>query len=95
MHKIDQQLDKFRIILPETVPPLFNYLPYVIAGNMVFVAGQVPIGGDQEFKGKVGLDVDMDTATKAAQQCAVNILTQIRDAVNGCLLYTSPSPRDA
>ena len=69
--------------LPESAPPLFNYVPYVTAGNMVFVAGQVPIGGAREYKGKVEIDVDMETAQEAAQQCALNILRQISDAVEG------------
>jgi len=68
--------------LPESVPPLFNYVPYVTTGNIVFVAGQVPIGGDHPFKGKVGVDVDLQTAQAAARQCALNILRQVGDAVS-------------
>ena len=73
--------------LPESAPPLFNYVPYVVAGKMVFVAGQVPIGVSEEiqknYKGKVGQDVNMETAQNAARQCALNILRQISDAVEG------------
>lgn len=69
--------------LPESAPPLFNYVPYVVAGNMVFIAGQVPIGGTKDYKGKVGSDVDMETAVGAAKQCALNILRQVSDAVDG------------
>lgn len=80
---VEQNLKDLGLQLPESVPPLFNYVPYVVAGNMVFVAGQVPIGGAQEYKGKVGVDMDMETAQEAAKQCALNILTQVRDAVEG------------
>ena len=83
MSDVEANLKSAGFELPESAPPLFNYVPYVVAGNMVFVAGQVPIGGKQEFKGKVGLDVDMDTAKQAAEQCALNILTQVKDAVGG------------
>ena len=83
MSSVEEKLNALGLKLPESAPPLFNYVPYVVSGNMVFIAGQVPIGGDQEFKGKVGIDVDMGTAAKAAQQCALNILTQVRDAING------------
>jgi len=69
--------------LPESAPPLFNYLPFTVAGNMVFVAGQVPIGGQKDFKGKVGVNIDMETAQEAATQCGLNILRQVCDAVNG------------
>lgn len=83
MSRVDSKLKELGYTLPEAVPPLFNYVPYVTAGNMVFIAGQVPIGGDKEFKGKVGIDLDMETAQEAAVQCALNILTQVRDAVDG------------
>lgn len=82
MSDVENKLSELGFKLPESAPPLFNYVPYVVAGNMVFVAGQVPIGGTQEFKGKVGIDVDMETASAAAQQCALNILRQVGDAVN-------------
>jgi enamine deaminase RidA (YjgF/YER057c/UK114 family) len=83
MSTVEAKLEELGHTLPESVPPLFNYVPYVTAGNMVFVAGQVPIGGKCEYKGKVGMDVDMETAQQAAVQCGLNILTQIRDAVDG------------
>jgi enamine deaminase RidA (YjgF/YER057c/UK114 family) len=82
MSDVIANLEKLGLVLPESAPPLFNYVPYVTAGNMVFVAGQVPIGGDQDFKGKVGVDVDMETAQQAATQCGLNILRQVGDAVN-------------
>ena len=82
MSDVIANLEKMGLKLPESAPPLFNYVPYVTAGNMVFVAGQVPIGGEKEYKGKVGEDVDMDTAQEAARQCALNILRQVCDAVD-------------
>lgn len=83
MSDVAANLEKLGHKLPESAPPLFNYVPYVTAGNMVFVAGQVPIGGAEDFKGKVGVDVDMDTARRAAEQCCLNILRQVCDAVEG------------
>ena len=80
---VEDKLAKIGHQLPESAPPLFNYVPFVTAGNMVFVAGQVPIGGKENFKGKVGVDVDMETAKHAAEQCALNILRQVCDAVDG------------
>ncbi len=83
MSDVIANLKERGFILPESAPPLFNYLPFVTAGNMVFVAGQVPIGSDQDFKGKVGIDVDMQTAGAAAEQCGLNVLRQVCDAVEG------------
>ena len=83
MADIEEKLQNMGLSLPESAPPLFNYIPYVITGSLVFIAGQVPIGGKKNYKGKVGVDVDMQTAQEAAVQCGLNILTHIKDAVNG------------
>ncbi|HPD82998.1 MAG: RidA family protein [Alphaproteobacteria bacterium] len=83
MSNVIANLEALGLKLPESAPPLFNYVPYVTTGNMVFVAGQVPIGGTRDYKGKVGVDIDMETAQEAARQCALNILRQISDAVDG------------
>ncbi len=83
MSNVIANLEKHGLKLPESAPALFNYLPYVVTGNMVFIAGQVPIGGTREYKGKVGVDVDIETAQEAAQLCGLNILTQISAAIDG------------
>jgi len=85
MSDVIVRLEAKGLELPESAPPLFNYVPYVVAGNMVFVAGQVPIGCENPelYKGKVGSKIDMETAEAAATQCGLNILRQISDAVDG------------
>lgn len=87
MSDVINNLENLGLKLPESAPPLFNYVPYVIAGNMVFIAGQVPIGGvDKEgnaFKGALGANMDIETASVAATQCGLNILRQVHDAVDG------------
>lgn len=83
MSNVESKLKELGLELPESAPPLFNYIPWSVAGSMVFVAGQVPIGGKREYKGKVGIDIDMETAQEAAQLCALNILSQVNAAVGG------------
>src|SRR4051812_20903503 len=43
-------------------------------GSLVFTSGQIPSLQDVAIKGKVGADVDLATAQKAAEVCAVNCL---------------------
>ncbi len=43
-------------------------------GNTVYTSGQIPILGDVNIKGKVGADIDLETARKAAEICAFNCL---------------------
>ena len=41
MHSIDKQLEKIGLQLPTPPPPQGHYLPWVISGNLVFLAGQI------------------------------------------------------
>jgi len=45
-----------------------------VVGNLVYTSGQVPILGETVITGKVGSQVDLDTAKKAAEICAYNCL---------------------
>jgi enamine deaminase RidA (YjgF/YER057c/UK114 family) len=70
--------------LPDVAPPLFNYVPYVISGSLVFIAGQVPfLNGQKMYLGRLGENMDVAAGQKAAQVCALNLLANLRDAVAG------------
>jgi len=49
----------------------------VKVGNLVFTSGQIPALGDFKIQGKVGADIDLATAQKAAEICAVNCLRAV------------------
>ena len=83
---IDARLKELGIVLPEPASPAGNYVPYVTAGNLVFISGQLPIGPNGvECRGKAGTDVSIDDAQKAARLCGINILAQLRAALGGDL----------
>jgi enamine deaminase RidA (YjgF/YER057c/UK114 family) len=83
MGKIDQKLAELGIVLPIAAKPVANYVPWVKSGNLVFIAGQLPFkDGKLVHKGQIFL---ASTGAAAAQQCAVNILSQLRDACDGDL----------
>jgi len=46
-------------------------------GNLVFTSGQIPSLNGTQIKGKVGADIDLATARKAAEICAFNCLRAI------------------
>ncbi len=74
------------IELPEAAAPVANYVPYVIAGGLLFISGQVPIhNGKLMFAGKVGADIFIPEAQMAARQCALNVLAQAKVALGGDL----------
>lgn len=86
MSKIAARLKELGITLPEPSTPVASYVPFVISGNMVFIAGQLPRDkGQVAAVGRVGADVDLATAQKAAEICGLNILAQLNVACGGDL----------
>jgi enamine deaminase RidA (YjgF/YER057c/UK114 family) len=78
------KLKELGLELPAVAAPAANYVPYVIAGKMIFVAGQIPfLNGQTMHLGRVGETMTPEKATEAAQACALNILAQVNEAVGG------------
>ena len=84
--KIDARLKELGIVLPESIPPAANYVPWVRTGNLLFIAGQVPVReGKDIHTGKLGADITMEQGQECARQCAINIISQVRNALDGDL----------
>lgn len=79
---IEQKIAELGIEIPEAPTPLAAYIPAIARGNMVFTAGQLPmLNGQLLYEGKVGADVSLEEAIKAAETCAVNCLSVIKAEV--------------
>jgi enamine deaminase RidA (YjgF/YER057c/UK114 family) len=75
----EQRLAELGLVLPDVVTPLASYVPAVRSGSYVYTSGQVPIvNGQMAVTGKVGADVDAETAKAAARTCALNALAAVR-----------------
>jgi enamine deaminase RidA (YjgF/YER057c/UK114 family) len=86
MSKIDDRLKELGITLPAPPVPVASYVPYVISGKLVFIAGQIPLGPDgPTFVGKLGADMSVEDGRAAAQLCALNLLAQLKAACDGDL----------
>ena len=87
--QIEARLAELGIELSGPPPaPGANYVPFVVAGDLVYVSGQVPMtaaGLSTLIKGKVGADMDIPAAAAAARLCAVNLLAQVKVACGGDL----------
>ena len=80
--EIEARLQELGLELPEAAAPVANYVPYVIDGKQLWVAGQVPFwNGSIKYTGVVGEDVSVDDAVDAARVCALNILAQTKAAL--------------
>lgn len=83
---IASRLEKLGIVLPAAAAAAANYVPYVLHGNQLIIAGQLPIeGGEKKFIGRLGENISIDDGKKAARLCAINIIAQINAALGGDL----------
>lgn len=76
---IEKRLAELGITLPDSSPPKAMYIPVKQTGNLLFVAGQIPVkDGVMLHPGHVGEEVSLEQAQEAAAQCIVNMLSALR-----------------
>ncbi len=85
MSKIEDRLNELGVVLPQPVAPVANYVPFVRSGNLAHISGQISLDASGGIKGTVGVDVDLETAQKAARLCGINLLAQMKAACDGDL----------
>lgn len=86
MPRIETRLAELGLTLPEPSTPVANYIPFTIAGRIVFVSGQIPRKGGAIWPvGRCGDDVSMQDAREAARLCFLAVLAHARTAAEGDL----------
>ena len=85
MSKVEDRLSAAGIVLPTPNAPVANYVPFVRAGDLVHISGQVSVDASGGVRGVVGEDVDFDKAVAAARICGINLLAQMKAACDGDL----------
>ncbi|MGJ8622072.1 MAG: RidA family protein [Yoonia sp.] len=83
MSVIETKLAELGVTLPDAPAPAANYVPYVIAGDMVYVSGQISANTDGMIKGKLGDDMTAEAGAEAAKTCAISLLAQLKAACGG------------
>ncbi|MGO4596716.1 RidA family protein [Terrabacter sp. 2RAF25] len=82
MSAVEDRLSELGLTVPEVVPPVAAYVPVVREGDLVFTSGQLPmVDGSLAATGKVGADVDAETAKSLAATCALNAIAAIKSEV--------------
>ncbi len=70
------------LTLPPAPAPLGNYVPFRLAGNLLFLSGVGPRHPNGSLTtGKVGTDVTIEQGYDAAKMCGLNLLVNIIAAV--------------
>jgi enamine deaminase RidA (YjgF/YER057c/UK114 family) len=81
----EARLAALNLVLPTPVSPVANYVPFVRAGSVVHMSGQVSLDASGGVRGVVGEDVDLDRAKAAARLCGLNLIAQMKAACDGDL----------
>ncbi|MDR3536768.1 MAG: RidA family protein [Acetobacteraceae bacterium] len=77
-----ERLASLGLTLPPSPAPLGNYVPFRLAGNLLFLSGVGPRHPDGSLTtGKVGTDVTLEQGYEAAKMCGLNLLVNIITAV--------------
>lgn len=65
--------------IPAVAKPVAAYVPAVRSGAYVYTSGQLPmVDGKLAATGKVGAEIDPDTAKDLARTCGLNALAAVR-----------------
>ncbi len=82
MQTIEDRLLQLGITLPPLPAAMANYLPFTLAGNLLYVSGQGPKTQDGDWvRGQVGKDLTVQQAYEAARLTGIQILA----VANGAL----------
>ena len=80
----EKNISDLGLTLPQAAAAAANYVPYVISGNPIIIAGQIPfLNGERMHQGRLGENFSLEHGQEAARACALNILAQLRAAVQG------------
>jgi enamine deaminase RidA (YjgF/YER057c/UK114 family) len=78
----DQRLADLGLTLPSPTKPIGNYVPFRLAGNLLFLSGVGPRRADETMiTGKIGGNLTLEQGYEAAKLCGLNLLVNMIAAV--------------
>jgi len=81
---LDDRLVALGIKLPAVSGPFGAYVPAKRVGNLIYVAGQLPMkDGQLMATGKVPSKTSLEQAREAAKQCIINALAAVQSIPGG------------
>lgn len=79
---VETRLKALGYELPPAPKPGANYVPFLIAGDQLFISGQIAKAADGTvLSGTLGAGLDVAAGQAAARLCALNILAQAKSAL--------------
>ena len=77
----DARLKELGIVLPPLPKPVANYVPYRLAGNILYLSGQGPRENGVSLVGKLGADITLEEGYRRARIVGLGLLSATRDAL--------------
>jgi enamine deaminase RidA (YjgF/YER057c/UK114 family) len=77
----EARLKELGLVLPALPKPGGNYLPYRIAGNLLFLSGQGPRNENGLMTGKLGAEITLEEGYKRARIVGLGLLGAMKDAL--------------
>ncbi|HMG80450.1 MAG TPA: RidA family protein [Xanthobacteraceae bacterium] len=78
----EARLKELGIVLPSLGTPVANYLPYRLAGNILYLAGQGPRDeSGKQLTGKLGKDISIEEGYRRARLVGLGLLAAMHDAL--------------
>ena len=82
----ENNLKTNNLVLPDAMDPVGSYVATKLINNFLYISGQISIDENGNLiKGKVGKDLNIDGGYKAAERCALSILSQAKKALSNDL----------
>ena len=82
MSAVEDRLKEMNLALPPPPQAVGAYVPFVRAGSLVFLAGQIPIReGKMLATGKVGAEFTARSAGEFVRAATLNALAALKAAV--------------
>ena len=76
---VEDNLNKFKIVLPVPKAPVGAYVATKIVGKLLFISGQISIDENNNLiKGKIGKDLDLDQGYNAAKRCGLSLIAHVK-----------------
>ena len=76
-----EKLKVLNITLPKLDPPVAAFVPFVHAGNLIFISGHIAKKDGKPWTGKLGADLTTAQGKQAAQAIAVDLIATLQAAV--------------
>ncbi|HJX85006.1 MAG TPA: RidA family protein [Candidatus Angelobacter sp.] len=76
-----EKLQALNITLPQPVPPVAAFVPFVRTGNLLFLSGHIARKDGKPWTGQLGLNLATDQGKEAARLIAIDLMGTLHAAL--------------